>query len=284
MSASLLETAGLTVAYGGLRANDRVDLAVAEGKLVGLIGPNGAGKTTFIDGITGFTKLTEGTVRFDGHDITGLGTHERARLGLSRTWQSLELFEDITIRDNLLVAATPRKWWTFLADIVHPNRFGSLEEQVNWALDQVGLTDFASNYPGELPHGHRKLIGVARALVARPKLVLLDEPAAGLDSTESQELGRQLRNLLDVGITVFLIDHDMGLVLSICDYLYVLDFGKIIAEGTPTEIRANPVVVTAYLGASAGDAAEHGRDPIAATHDVIEGAIDGHGEHGAATP
>ena len=280
---SLLETEGLTVAYGGLRANDRVDLAVAEGKLVGLIGPNGAGKTTFIDGITGFTKLTEGTVRFDGQDISNLGTHERARLGLSRTWQSLELFEDITIRDNLLVAATPRKWWTFLADIVHPNRFGSLEEQVNWALDQVGLGDFADSYPGELPHGHRKLIGVARALVARPKLVLLDEPAAGLDSTESHELGRQLRNLLDVGITVFLIDHDMGLVLSICDYLYVLDFGKIIAEGTPAEIRANPVVVTAYLGASAGDAAEQGRDPIAATHDAIEEAIEEHGEHGAAT-
>ena len=280
---ALLETRGLTIAYGGLRANDRVDLAVPEGKLVGLIGPNGAGKTTFIDAITGFTKLTEGAVSFGDQDITDLSTHDRARRGLSRTWQSLELFEDITVRDNLLVAASRPKWWSFLADIVHPNRFGGLAEQVEWALGQVGLTDFADNYPGELPHGHRKLIGVARALVARPRLVLLDEPAAGLDSAESHELGSQLRGLLDVGITVFLIDHDMGLVLSICDYLYVLDFGKIIAEGTPAQIRSNPVVVAAYLGASAGDAAERGLDPIAAAHDAIEEAIEEHSEHGAAT-
>jgi len=280
---ALLETRGLTIAYGGLRANDRVDLAVPEGKLVGLIGPNGAGKTTFIDAITGFTKLTEGAVSFGDQDITDLSTHDRARRGLSRTWQSLELFEDITVRDNLLVAASRPKWWSFLADIVHPNRFGGLAEQVEWALGQVGLTDFADNYPGELPHGHRKLIGVARALVARPRLVLLDEPAAGLDSAESHELGSQLRGLLDVGITVFLIDHDMGLVLSICDYLYVLDFGKIIAEGTPAQIRSNPDVVAAYLGASAGDAAERGLDPIAATHDAIEEAMEEHSEHGAAT-
>ena len=280
---ALLETKGLTIAYGGLRANDQVDLAVPEGKLVGLIGPNGAGKTTFIDAITGFTKLTEGSVSFAAEDITDLSTHDRARRGLSRTWQSLELFEDITVRDNLLVAASRPKWWSFLADIVHPNRFGGLDEQVGWALAQVGLSDFADNYPGELPHGHRKLIGVARALVARPRLVLLDEPAAGLDSAESHELGRQLRGLLDVGITVFLIDHDMGLVLSICDHLYVLDFGKIIAEGTPAQIRSNPDVVAAYLGASAGDAAERGLDPIAATHGAIEEAIEEHSEHGAAT-
>ena len=166
---------------------------------------------------------------------------------------------------------------------MHPNRFGDLDEHVEWALAQVGLSDFALNYPGELPHGHRKLIGVARALVGRPKLVLLDEPAAGLDSAESHELGRQLRGLLDVGITVFLIDHDMGLVLSICDYLYVLDFGRIIAEGTPAQIRANPDVVAAYLGESAGDAVEHGLDPIEATHGAIEDAIEEHSEHGAAT-
>jgi branched-chain amino acid transport system ATP-binding protein len=281
---NLLETKSLTVAYGGLRANDRVDLGVPEGELVGLIGPNGAGKTTFVDAITGFTKLTEGTVHFAGDDITDLGTHERARRGLSRTWQSLELFEDLTVRDNLLVAASRPRWWSFLADVVHPNRFGGLDAQVEWALTQVGLSDFRHNYPGELPHGHRKLIGVARALVARPQLVLLDEPAAGLDSTESHELGRQLRGLLDVGITVFLIDHDMSLVLSICSYLYVLDFGRIIAEGTPAQIRANPDVVTAYLGTSAGDAVERGLDPIEAVEEVLEEAMDEHSEHGATAP
>jgi len=278
---ALLETRGLTIAYGGLRANDRVDLAVPEGKLVGLIGPNGAGKTTFIDAITGFTRPTEGTVHFAGEDITRLGTHDRARQGLSRTWQSLELFEDSSVRDNLLVAASRPKWWAFLADFVHPNRFAGLDADVDWALTQVGLNDFQHNYPGELPHGHRKLIGVARALVGRPPLVLLDEPAAGLDSTESHELGRQLRGLLDVGITVFLIDHDMGLVLSICDYLYVLDFGKIIAEGTPAQIRSNPDVVTAYLGASVGDAVEHGLDTTEALQEAIEEQIEGHTEHGA---
>jgi branched-chain amino acid transport system ATP-binding protein len=281
---NLLESHDLTVAYGGLRANDRVNINVPEGKLVGLIGPNGADKTTFIDAITGFTKMSEGRVRFADDDITSLATHERARRGLARTWQSLELFEDMTVRDNLLVAATRPKWWSFLADIAHPNRFGALDVHIEWALAQVGLSEYQGAYPRELPHGYRKLIGVARALVGRPQLVLLDEPAAGLDQTESHELGRQLRKLLDVGITVFLIDHDMGLVLGICDYIYVLDFGWIIAEGTPAEIRTNPDVVTAYLGASAGDAMEKGLDPIEVTHDAIEHAIAEHTEPGASTP
>jgi branched-chain amino acid transport system ATP-binding protein len=270
---ALLETSGLTVTFGGLNANDRIDLRVERGTLVGLIGPNGAGKTTFVDAITGFVSPSAGTVRFGGEDITRLAAHERARRGLARTWQSLELFEDLSVRDNLLIAAERPKWWSFLADMV---RLGgrSLDERVDWALEQVGLTEFRDDYPSELPHGRRKLIGVARALAASPQLVLLDEPAAGLDTHESQVLGTHLRHLLTSGITVFLIDHDMALVLNVCDYLYVLDFGRVVAEGTPAEVRANPAVIAAYLGERAGEAVAQGADAVAAVQSEVEAQLE----------
>ncbi|MEM8903875.1 MAG: ABC transporter ATP-binding protein [Actinomycetota bacterium] len=252
---SLLETKGLTVSYGGLHANDEVDLEVREGQLVGLIGPNGAGKTTFIDAITGFTSISAGTATFDGVDMAGLTPDRRAQIGLSRTFQSLELFEDLSVRDNLMAAAEPSKWYSFLADIFRP---GLLErpyvEQADWALGILGLEEFADRLPSDLSHGQRKLVGVARALAAKPKLVLLDEPAAGLDTAESQLLGGHLRDFLTQDMSVFLIDHDMGLVLNVCDYIYVLDFGRIIAHGTPAEIRNDPSVIAAYLGESAGEA------------------------------
>jgi branched-chain amino acid transport system ATP-binding protein len=271
---TLLETDGLTVTFGGLNANDAIDLKVETGAFVGLIGPNGAGKTTFVDAITGFVAPSSGMVRFGGDDITRLPTHARARRGLSRTWQSLELFEDLTVADNLLVAAEQPKWWSFLADMLHLGGKASLAERVDWALAQVGLAEFRDAYPSDLSHGRRKLIGVARALAASPRLVLLDEPAAGLDTTESQVLGTHLRGLLDSGITVFLIDHDMALVLNVCDYLYVLDFGRIVAEGTPAEIRTNPAVVAAYLGERAGEAQARGGDVLAAVHDEVEQQLD----------
>jgi branched-chain amino acid transport system ATP-binding protein len=178
----------------------------------------------------------------------------RASLGLVRTFQSLELFEDLTVRDNLLVAAEQPKWYSFLADIVMPGRGGrAVRDQVAVALDALGLTDLADTHPSDLSHGQRKLIGVARALAANPKLLLLDEPAAGLDTQESMLLGRHLRGFLDLGVSLFLIDHDMGLVLNVCDYIYVLDFGKVIAHGTPAQVRADPAVIAAYLGESAGE-------------------------------
>jgi len=252
---ALLEARGLTVSYGGLYANDDIDLDCEAGKLVGLIGPNGAGKTTFIDAITGFTPLSGGTVRFDGVDLSDKRPDTRAGMGLVRTFQSLELFEDLTVRDNLLVAAEQPKWYSFLADIVVPSRGGrAFRDQVEVALEALGLTDLADTHPSDLSHGQRKLIGVARALAANPKLLLLDEPAAGLDTQESKLLGRHLRGFLDLGVSLFLIDHDMGLVLNVCDYIYVLDFGKVIARGTPAEVRADPAVIAAYLGESAGEA------------------------------
>ena len=250
---ALLESAGLTVSYGGLNANDSVDLAVEQGNVVGLIGPNGAGKTTFIDAITGFTPPTSGRVLFDGTEINALSPAQRAERGLTRTFQSLELFDDLTVWDNLLVPAERPSLKGVLNDFIRPNRKNPAHEQAEWALDTMQLADLRDRLTLDLSHGQRKLVSVARALANRPKLVLLDEPAAGLDTAESQSLGAHLRDFLERGITVFLIDHDMGLVLNVCDYIYVLDFGRIIAYGTPSEVRANPVVIGAYLGEAAGE-------------------------------
>ena len=251
---NILETSGLTVTFGGLNACDKVDLVVPEGKFVGLIGPNGAGKTTFIDAITGYVPTSAGNAVFNGEDIGELKPHERAQRGLVRTFQSLELFEDLSVKDNLLVAGYDTRWYSFLLDMIYmPRKDQKVEEQIEWALDIMGLNDVADAMPSDLSHGRRKLVGVARALAASPKLILLDEPAAGLDTAESQILGGHLREFLDHDMSVFLIDHDMGLVLSVCDYIYVLDFGKIIAEGTPQEIRESDTVKKAYHGEEAGE-------------------------------
>jgi branched-chain amino acid transport system ATP-binding protein len=248
---ALLDVDGLTVAYGGVRANDDISLEVPEGSLVGIIGANGAGKTTFIDGITGFTPVTSGAVRFNGHVVTGVRADVRARMGLVRTFQTLELFDDLTVWNNIRVACE-------MSDFErHPETVG---ERAAWALSTVGLSGLESRLPEDLSHGQRKLVSIARALAARPRLLLLDEPAAGLDASESQELGGILRSLLSEGITILMIDHDMGLVLSVCDRVIAFDFGRKIAEGTPGEMRRNPAVVAAYLGASAeSDAAVGGR-------------------------
>ncbi|MBK9179134.1 MAG: ABC transporter ATP-binding protein [Acidimicrobiales bacterium] len=243
----LLEAREISVTFGGLRALEEVDLAVAEGSLVGLIGPNGAGKTTFIDAVTGFVPLSGGRLRFGGQDLTGLPAHQRARAGLTRTFQSLELFDDLDVRENLLVAAERPRWWHVLADVVRPGRRRA-EEGVAYGLELLGIADLASRFPNELSQGQRKLVGVARALASSPRLVLLDEPAAGLDSAESELLGCHLRQLLGHGITVLLVDHDMGLVLSVCDDIFVLEFGQVIAHGPPSVIRRDEAVIGAYLG------------------------------------
>jgi len=275
---ALLESKGLTVRYGGLAANADVDLKVEVGQLVGLIGPNGAGKTTFIDAITGFTAISSGGVSFDGRDLAGVTPDERARLGLTRTFQSLELFEDLTVRENLLVAAERPTWWSFLLDLLKVRRpAAEWQRQVDDALAVMGLTELANMLPSDLSHGQRKLVGVARALAAKPKLLLLDEPAAGLDTAESQLLGAHLRDFLKTGTSIFLIDHDMGLVLNVCDYIYVLDFGRIIAEGTPAQVRTDPAVVAAYLGESAGEMQAQAATTLSAARQA-ETAAAGEGE------
>jgi len=244
---TVLEISGLTVKYGGLVALNDANLSVRQGEIVGLIGPNGGGKTTFIDAVTGFTSA-QGEVVFKDHSLSGLSPHIIARRGLRRTWQSVELFSDISIADNLLVAIEGSTIRGTLRDLVFPVQ-NKRERDVSRALAAVGLNVSVKTETSELSLGQQKLLGVARALVAEPTLLMLDEPAAGLSSSETVALGRQIVDISQTGVSILLVDHDMDLVLEVCDRIFVLDFGRIIASGTPDEIRANPAVIEAYLGA-----------------------------------
>ena len=246
-TAALLRVAGVSVAFGGVKALIEVDLEVGAAELVGLIGPNGAGKTTLIDAVTGFTPVTAGRVSVGGRDLAGLAPDRRARLGLVRTFQGAETFAPLTVAEHLLAAAQPPGAWGALRDLIAPRRADAID--VAWVLDELGLAPVAQQYPDDLSYGQRKLVDLARALVTQPRVVLFDEPAAGLDSTETAELAGLLRTVRDRGIGVLLIDHDMDLVLEVCDRVFVLDFGRIIASGTPAEIRADAKVIDAYLGA-----------------------------------
>ena len=246
----MLDASGMSVSFGGVHALVDVDLRVEEGQLVGLIGPNGAGKTTFIDAITGFVQC-RGHAELDGQDLSDLPPHARARLGLARTWQSIELFDDLSIRENLMVASHRPSLWGTVREMF--SRPVVQTEVVDDALKLLRLEQVAELMPEELTQGQRKLVGVARALVAQPRLICMDEPAAGLDVNESAELGRRLREVVDAGTPILLVDHDMGLVLSISDEVVVLEFGKVIARGKPDEVRKNPGVVAAYLGSAAAE-------------------------------
>ena len=245
---AVLATTRLSVRFGGVHAVEDVDIAVDEGQLVGLIGPNGAGKTTFIDAVTGFVHYT-GTVELDGQDLAGLPPHARARRGLARTWQSTELFDDLTVRENLEVGAERPSFFALAGEVV--GRRIPTGESPDEALRLLDLADIAAAMPAELTQGQRKLVGVARAIAMQPRLLCLDEPAAGLDTRESEGLGQRLRQIADAGTTTLLIDHDMGLVLSICDRIVVLEFGQVIAAGSPDEVRRDARVVKAYLGGAA---------------------------------
>ncbi len=240
-----LQAHGVRVRYGGVIANDDVSLEVRAGQIVGLIGPNGAGKTTFIDAVSGFTPFT-GSLHLAGQDIGAMSPHARARAGLSRTWQSIELFSDLTVAENLQVTTDRLTARSVMWDVIAPSR-GSVVD-VTWPLDLLGLADQAGVDPTTLPYGKQKLVGVSRALAGNPRVLLLDEPAAGLDTEESRALGCRLSAIAERGIAVLLVDHDMGLVLEVCDFVYVLDFGRVIAQGRPSEVRSSPLVIDAYLG------------------------------------
>jgi branched-chain amino acid transport system ATP-binding protein len=242
----ILAVTGLTVRHGGLVALNDVDLTVAPGTIAGLIGPNGAGKTTLIDTLSGFTRARCGQIRFSGTRVEELAPHERARRGLVRTFQSLELFDDLTVRENLLVAEATPTLRSTVTDLFRrkDQRSASAEE----LLETLGLLEWADRRPTELSNGQRHLVALARAVVARPKLLLLDEPAAGLDTAETAELSEILRRLPELGTSVLLVDHDMALVMGICQVINVLDFGRVIATGSPSQVRADPLVVAAYLG------------------------------------
>jgi sulfate-transporting ATPase len=241
----LLVVEGLTVSYGGVQAVSQVDLVVPETTIVGLIGPNGAGKTTCIDALSGFAPAGARRLELAGVDLRGRPAHDRARRGLVRTFQSVELFDDLTVAENLQVAALDTQWWSPVVHAVHPGR---RRVDLDWALAAVGLEGAGGCMPGELSLGRRRMAGIARALVSRPRLVLLDEPAAGLDTFESEALARRLSELPGMGVSVLLVDHDMSLVHEICREITVLDFGHVIATGPPAEVTANRLVVDAYLG------------------------------------
>jgi branched-chain amino acid transport system ATP-binding protein len=237
---SVLETSQLSVTYGGLHAVRDVSVAIRAGQVVGLIGPNGAGKTTFLDAITGYVR-SKGTVELKGRDISAWRPHRRARAGLSRSWQSIELFDQLTALDNLRAArdSVPGRMLT------KGRRDDNGLVQI---LDLLGIADAAGQLPGDLPNGKRKLLGVARALASEPALLCMDEPAAGLDSSESATLGSRLRRLVTGDMSMLLVEHDMNLVFSVCDWVYVLVFGSVVAEGPPAEIRQNEQVIAAYIG------------------------------------
>ena len=250
---ALLEVRDLTVGYGGVLANDAVTLDVDAGTVVGLIGPNGAGKTSLIDAVTGFTTARSGSVRFDDRDVTRARPAALARAGLARTFQSIELFEDLSVRHNLAAAAARHVWYALALDLVAPGRRAhDVDREVDAILTELGIEHLADAAPRQLSHGQRTLVGVARALASRPKLLVLDEPTAGLDPAETRALGERLRHLAADGLGVLLIDHDMDLVFDVSDRIAVLDFGRVIAAGAPAEVRRDARVVAAYLGSGGG--------------------------------
>jgi branched-chain amino acid transport system ATP-binding protein len=268
---AVLEASKISVNFGSVQALVDVDLEVPAGKLVGLIGPNGAGKTTFIDAVTGFVSAT-GNVVLNGRDISAEPPHVRSRLGLARTWQTLELFDDLTVRENCVVASRRPTTQGSLAQIVLGRR-QQTRSAVDEAIRILELTEVAERMPSDLSQGKRKLVGVARALAGQSRLILLDEPASGLDSQESLDLGRRLRRVVDEGVAMLLVDHDMALVLNVCDYVYVIDFGRVLAHGAPAELRTNEKVLAAYLGgvATVSEAAGSAADDAASTPAVQTG-------------
>jgi branched-chain amino acid transport system ATP-binding protein len=235
----------------------QINLEIAEGDFVTFMGPSGAGKSTLLSILGMFDGAFEGEYDFLGQAVHKLTPKERAALNkrhVGFVFQQFHLLDDLTVAENLEVAAERQSAGSFLADLVHPRRQRE-HGGVVYALDVLDLADLAARMPNELSQGQRKLVSAARALAARPKLVCMDEPAAGLDTAESEALGARLRSIIDAGITILLVDHDMGLVLSISDEVVVLEFGKVIAAGKPEAVRTNPQVVSAYLGSAAAELA-----------------------------
>jgi sulfate-transporting ATPase len=243
-----LEVSDLTVRFGGVVAVDALSLSVGPGEIVGLIGPNGAGKTSFIDATSGFVRPAEGRVVMDGVDVVGRSAHARVKAGLARSWQSLELFEDVTVLENLQVASDDSGWREEVLAPLRPGR-PVLNPAAAAAVAEFRLEDDLLKRPADIPFGRRRLVGIARAVALNPSVLLLDEPAAGLSDAESAELASLMRRLADRwGMGILLVEHNVDLVMGVCDRVVVMDFGRKIAEGTPAQTRNDPAVVAAYLG------------------------------------
>jgi branched-chain amino acid transport system ATP-binding protein len=251
---ALLTVDQLTKSFGGVRAVDECSLTVREGTITGLIGPNGAGKTTLFNLLTGFQRPDGGRILFRGEDITGLPPHQVFRRGVCRTFQIPREFKDLTVLENLLVVPPDqtgeRLWTPWLAPGKIRSEEAHLREQAARVLEQVGLTRMASEPAWTLSGGQKKLLELARALMADPKLLMLDEPGAGVNPTQMRELTRYIQWLAaERGVTILLVEHDMDLVMSICNPVIVLSEGRPLMEGTPDAVRRDPRVLAAYLGA-----------------------------------
>lgn len=245
---AVLEVEGLSVNYGAVRAVDNVSFTLRSGEILGVIGPNGAGKTTLIDALTGFAPIGAGTIRLDGNEIGKLGVRQRADLGIGRTFQSLELFEDLSVYENILAACEERNAAVWLKDVVHPGK-PRLTDAALTAVKDLALEPVLPRMPSEISYGMRHLVAIARAIAAKPRVLFLDEPAAGLDERERAEVVEIIRRLArDWNIAVLLIEHDVALVLSVSDRMLALDVGAEVASGAPEEVRTHPAVIASYLG------------------------------------
>jgi branched-chain amino acid transport system ATP-binding protein len=243
---------GLSMVFGGLRAVDKLDMAVMPGSIHALIGPNGAGKTTVLNVISGFYRPTEGAVRFQGVPIQGKVSSTISHLGLGRTFQNVRLFKGLTVLENVQIGMYSRIKEGIIGTIFRTPHFRKVDQAVREEclelLRPVGLQDKAHFKASNLSYGQQKVVEIARALAQKPKMLLLDEPAAGLNATETVELIKLVRGLVERGITILLIEHNMRFVMQLSDRITVLNFGKKVAEGTPDEIQVNPEVIEAYLG------------------------------------
>ncbi len=252
---SQLIVKGLNKQFGGVKAVQDVSFTIQGGTVHSVIGPNGAGKTTLFNLITGIYTPTSGSIEFEGAAVAGQAPAELARLGMSRTFQNLQVCMNMTAIENVMVGAHLRLAQGLLASVLHlpglRRADRACRDEAAELMDFVGVGKYRAAHASQMSYGALKRLEIARALAARPKMVLLDEPAAGLNDTETHEIEALIRKIADSGVTVVLVEHDMKLVMNLSDHILVLDYGKKLAEGTAAEVRANPDVIAAYLGASA---------------------------------
>lgn len=250
---TLLETTDLSKSFGGIKAVQNFVIHIDKGEVIGLIGPNGAGKTTAFNLLTGVYKPTTGQILFEGKDISGKKPYQITALGIARTFQNIRLFGELSVLENVKIAFTLHSKYSLPEAILRIGRYGkeeqTIDDKARELLAAFKLDHLADEQAKNLPYGQQRRLEIARALATRPKLLLLDEPAAGMNPQETKELTDMIRWIRDeFKLTILLIEHDMALVMKICERIYVLDYGKILAQGVPEEIKHNPAVIKAYLG------------------------------------